>query len=402
MTSNPLVVAPTQPSALAGTFLLQDVEELVTALRDESWLDAALAGVSGVLDAVATVSDPLGSLFAAGLGWIMEHLEPLKGWLDDLTGDPGAVEGFAGTWDNIARQMTTVADDLDAAVARDLESLTGAALTAYAGFQKDLGAHVRGVSDAATGVASSLRTCAMIVTLVHELVRDALAEVAGAVVSYAAELVLTLGLATPLVIEQAATRVAALATRVGTKVAGVVASAKNLKALMSSLRGALETLAKHLRGVRPDTPTAPRPPDFPMSTGGRIRPRPTSDVRAWEWADDVYDTLRADTGLVDDLARHNPDLSREQLDQIRRHVLDEEHLLDDGPARFDADPDMSEAFLRLRAGEGTPTDRLLLQHELAESQYVREHPGATYREAHAHANGVANWEDAVRTERGRR
>lgn len=402
MTSNPLVVEATAPSALAGTFLLQDIEELVTALRDESWLDAALAGVAGVIDAVATVSDPLGSLVAAGLGWVMEHLQPLKGWLDDLTGDPGAVSGFAGTWDNIAQQMTGVADDLESAVARDLDGLSGAALAAYAGFQKDLRAHVRGVSDAASGVASSLRTCATVVTIVHELVRDAIAEVVGAVVSYAAELVLTLGLATPLVIEQATTRVAALATRIGTKVAGVVGSAKNLKALMASLRGALESLAKHLRGVHPDAPAPVRPPEVPLSSGGRIRPRPTSDVRAWEWADDVYDALRADTGFVDDLARHNPDLTPAQLDQVRRHVFEEEHLLDSGPARFDADPDMSEAFLRLRNGEGTATDRLLLQHELAESDYLRAHPNATYREAHAHANGAANWEDAVKAERGRR
>ncbi|VTR76659.1 hypothetical protein CHMI_01421 [Cellulomonas hominis] len=57
---------------------------------------------------------------------------------------------------------------------------------------------------------------------------------------------------------------------------------------------------------------------------------------------------------------------------------------------------MAEAFLRLRNGEGTSTDRLLIEHEIAEAAFTRRNPSTTYEDAHEHANTVANWEAAMK------
>lgn len=35
---------------------------------------------------------------------------------------------------------------------------------------------------------------------------------------------------------------------------------------------------------------------------------------------------------------------------------------------------------------------MLLEHEIAESSYLKAHPDATYAEAHAHANESFNWQ----------
>jgi hypothetical protein len=56
---------------------------------------------------------------------------------------------------------------------------------------------------------------------------------------------------------------------------------------------------------------------------------------------------------------------------------------------------MADAWLRLRSGRQLPADIALLEHELAESRYYREHPGSTYREAHDAANRVSNWQGQV-------
>jgi hypothetical protein len=74
------------------------------------------------------------------------------------------------------------------------------------------------------------------------------------------------------------------------------------------------------------------------------------------------------------------------------HLIVEEHLLDNYDTgglvsrRFDPSEDIAEAWLRLRDGSFRDSDIVLLEHELAESRYMREHPGATYREAHNEAN----------------
>lgn len=56
----------------------------------------------------------------------------------------------------------------------------------------------------------------MVVQAVHDLVRDTLAQLVGSIISWAAEAVFTLGLATPpVIVGQVSTRVSSLATRVG-------------------------------------------------------------------------------------------------------------------------------------------------------------------------------------------
>ncbi|WP_199423030.1 hypothetical protein [Actinotalea solisilvae] len=402
MTTNPLVAGPVDTSsALGGTMLVESLYDLSRAIESEDWVAAGLAGLSTVLDTAAAVMDPLGQLIAAGLGWLMEHVEPLKGWLDDLTGDAGAVLGFAGTWDNIATQMGSAAGDLDHLVAADLEGMRGQGVEAYARYASDVAEHLRGIGGSSTAVASSLRTCSTIVQVVHDLVRDAIAELVGAAISWAAQIVFTVGLGTPWVVSQVATRVSSLAARVGSKVTGVITSARALGDLIDALKAAIRSLGDNLRGARPGTTHTPRTPDVPMQhTGGSYRPRPASDIRAEEWADRTYDAFRADPDLAADIARNNPDLDPDDVERALRHVLEDEHLLgtDYGEpwrGRFDANPDMAEAFLRLRSGDATPTDRLLIRHEIAESAYMRSHPGASYAEAHAHANSVANWQAAL-------
>lgn len=270
MSANPLVAGPVDTSsALGGTMLVESLYDLSRAIESENWLAAGLAGISTVLDTAAAVMDPLGQLIAAGLGWLMEHVEPLKGWLNDLTGDAGAVLGFAGTWDNIATQMGSAAGDLDHLVAADLEAMRGQGVQAYVRYADDFAEHLRGLGASSTAVADSLRTCSTIVQVVHDLVRDALAEIVGAAISWAAQIVFTLGLGTPWVVSQVATRVSSLAARVGSKVTDVISSARALSGLIDALKAAIRRLGDNIRGARPGTTHTPAVPSAtPPSTHG--------------------------------------------------------------------------------------------------------------------------------------
>ena len=88
----------------------------------------------------------------------------------------------------------------------------------------------------------------------------------------------------------------------------------------------------------------------------------------------------------------------EEIAQIRDHVMVEQHLLDDYETgglvvrRFDPSPQGAAAWQRLYEGTFDDSDIVMLEHELAESQYLRAHPGATYREAHSAATKLFNWE----------
>jgi hypothetical protein len=412
VTANPLVAGPVDTStAFGGAGLLDSVTQLSASLQSGDWLAAGLSGVGVALDTAAAVMDPLGSLIAAGLGWLMEHLEPLKGWLNDLTGDAGAVLGFAATWENVATAMNGAGDELNRIVTADLEAMSGASVVAYATYANNLADRVRAGGGSASAMASALRTCSTVVQVVHDLVRDTLAQLVGSIISWAAELVLTVGLATPYVVSQVTTRVSSLAVRVGRSVTDLLTSAKSLKGLLEAMKDVLARLASGVRGRLPGgsgAPSAPRVPDGVRHYGGySARPHPRRGFDAEEaWANEAYEAIRSDPDFAADLARANPEWRQDQVQQVTDHLMRNEHLIEDFETgtlvsrRFDADADQAEALIRLREGRGTSEDLLLLRHEWAESEYLRLHPGATYRTAHQHANAIADWASVVKARRG--
>jgi hypothetical protein len=288
--TNTLVAGPVDMSTpFTGTFLLEDGEALCSAIKSGDWVAGGMAAFSTAADTVAMVSDPFGSLLASGLGWVMEHLEPLKGWMNDLTGDAGEVAGFAQTWTNVSGQMTASADEL-ARVLGDLDGMEGDAIDAYRAFQADAEKHLRAAGTWAGAMSVGLEIASTIVKIVHDLVRDAIAQVVGSVVSYAATLVLTAGLATPLVIEQVSTRVASLVGRIGKTITQLLSSGKQLSSLLDKLqllfKKADDLFSGLIHGKSPKTPKhgpdAKTPPissdlsDRIAAMGKGNRPDPTT------------------------------------------------------------------------------------------------------------------------------
>ncbi len=194
----------------------------------------------------AAVSDPLGELLGAGLGWLMEHLDPLHGWLNDLTGDAARVGAYAGTWQGLDQRLRAGARELDRVVRVDLEDMSGDAVAAYRLRAGEMSQVMGGLADNAAAIATGLGLASMIVQVVHDVVRDALAKVVGAAISWAAELVCSVGLATPLVIEQVTTRVASLAVHVGTQVTATITSSHALRDLLTQLTTTISALGHHL------------------------------------------------------------------------------------------------------------------------------------------------------------
>ncbi|GEM31565.1 hypothetical protein NN3_25720 [Nocardia neocaledoniensis NBRC 108232] len=161
-------------------------------------------------------------------------------------------------------------------------------------------------------------------------------------------------------------------------------------------------------------PMSPSPSAIDQS-GGAIRPRDIFDTPAQDaWAETVYEQVRATDNDVDAMAENLADTarpdgtrgySRDEIAQVKNHLFRSEHPLavydDDGNTvgvemrRYDASADIAEAWMRLSNGTARPEDMVLLEHELAEAAYYAAHPGASYREAHDHANTHFNWESNI-------
>ena len=243
------------------------VDDLYLDLSGDSWVDFALSSGVLALDAVATYSDPIGSLISAGLGFLLEHIKPFSDWFDELAGDPEAVAALAATWRNIGTEVGSIRFGLEADRQRRMADMEGPGVQAYLKASKALALKLHVVYKGSAGSADAYEALSELVDLVHDLIRDCLCDIVGSIISYATELALTLGAATPLVIEQASTRVASLSAKVGPQVTGVVRSGRSLADKLDELKSILDDMPRwFLDGA----------PPVPLNPAGRHAPR-TSD-----------------------------------------------------------------------------------------------------------------------------
>ncbi|MGP3926171.1 hypothetical protein ACTWQC_24200, partial [Streptomyces sp. 8N616] len=172
---------------------------------------------------------------------------------------------------------------------------------------------------------------------------------------------------------------------------------------LTSLRSGMANMASLVRAGGRGTRTI-------LQTGGELR-RVRGDADFFsDWADEAYDMIRASDD-VDSVAATAAEhgFSRTDISQIKSHLFEEEHLLDSyGEAyrgRFDANPRIAEAWMRLRDGNPHSADIDLLRHELHESNHMRSTGNPSYREAHQATNDAGRtWdpEAAARDGFGRR
>ncbi len=285
--ANPLVATTVDTtSPFSGAYLIEDGQALVDAVASGNWIDGGMAAFSAALDTAAMIVDPIGTLIANGLGWVLDHVEPLKGWLNDVTGDAGEVAAFAQTWRNVAGRMHDGADTF-ARRTHDLDGMSGATVDAYLAFAGDTIAHLRSTGDWANAIAGGLEVASQLVQIVHDLVRDAISQIVGTAISVAAEVALTVGFATPAAIGQITTKVASLATRVGKTVTRLLSSLKKLSELLQALQELFgkgsAVVSKMLRGghgapSRTDTTGHRAPSGGPLPRPVAARPPAVDDA----------------------------------------------------------------------------------------------------------------------------
>ena len=172
------LIAPVEDSHtwLSGNYLWDDATALVDAIESGDWKNQALAGSVAALDMISLALDPIGSLASLGAEWLMEQVQPLRQWLDDLTGDADVIASHVETWKNLAEQQLDWAERLRAAVDGDLAEWKGAAANAYrAKIQHGVNA-AAGLAGTAYAIAAATEAAGVLVATTRDIVRGLVAE----------------------------------------------------------------------------------------------------------------------------------------------------------------------------------------------------------------------------------
>lgn len=216
---------------LAGAGALGDLTQTAEDLVDGRWLDAGLHGLAGGAGVVAAGVNPLASIVSWGVSWLIDNMQPLKGWFDDFAGDHVAVLALGESWAGVAGDVAAVTDDFRRAVADDISGMQGA-MVAYAESAGRFADRADGVADVCRSAGRAIAWSADVVHVVHDLVRDAISDVVGMIAAALVDLGWSLGVAAPKVAADVARKVAELAARLGPKVAALIDTLASLTTLL--------------------------------------------------------------------------------------------------------------------------------------------------------------------------
>jgi hypothetical protein len=264
VTDDPLVAqAHSSTTWYTGLGLVEDAEQVSSGIHDNSWVDGTLGGVGGSLDVLGMVIDPLGSLVAWGVSWLMEHVKPLKEALDWLAGNPDEIAAQASTWRNVSAASTETYQQLTDAVraqTADWFGESGDAYRAHAAQQVEV---LGGIATATGAISYAVKGAGLLVGLVRGIVRDLIAQfvatLAARLPQWLAEEGLTLGIGTPVVIGQVATLVAKWVDKIQGFVRALLDSLRRLSGKLDDLTGVLDGLKQALRRLSRSDPTSGRP-----------------------------------------------------------------------------------------------------------------------------------------------
>lgn len=215
-----------------GLPLADDYKGIKDAIDSGSWIDGSVAGLGTALDAASIAIDPFSTLLSMGIEWAIEQVEPLRQALDWLAGNPEIIETHAITWDNMADELFSIGEDLKARLIGDLDGWQGAAADGYRDILA-INVEVAWIfAGTAAGMGAATRGAGVLVQTVREVVRAFIADCIAKVVVWLAEVVFTLGAATPLVVSQLAVAVVRWTGRIFGWLMGLITSISALRALL--------------------------------------------------------------------------------------------------------------------------------------------------------------------------
>ncbi|TDD05758.1 sugar-binding protein [Saccharopolyspora terrae] len=251
--TNPLVAQREDSTqAFSGIQIAESVADTQKAIESGDWASGVMGAVGTGLDALGMALDPFGAIFSAGVGWLIEHVGPVSDALDSLTGDPDEIKSHSETWKNISAELEAINTEMKDLVKADTASWLGEAGDAYRKRSEDTANLIAAAKSAADGAADGIGTAGEVVAAVRTLVRDIIAELVGHLISWALQVVCTLGIALAWVVPQVVAEVAKVAARIADITTKLIQAMKKLSPMLKKLGDSFGDTKKALDKIKAD------------------------------------------------------------------------------------------------------------------------------------------------------
>ncbi|APU21125.1 putative T7SS-secreted protein [Actinoalloteichus sp. GBA129-24] len=272
---NPLVAdVVDSTSSTSGLSLVESVNSTNQAIGNGDWLEAGL----GTADLVMTALDPFAAIISNGVGWLIEHVGPLSDALDSLAGNPDEIRSHADTWTNVADEVNSVSTELGNLIQSDVTTWTGAAADAYRDRATDTANLILAAGTAAGGAADGIQKAGEVVSAVRDAVRDIIADVVGSMVSWALQVLFTLGIGLIWVVPKVVAKVAQTAAKIAQLITKLTTSMSKLTPLLKKLGDDFGTATNGLKNIKTSNNHNARSLDAPPVTPNGTRGNGSGDT----------------------------------------------------------------------------------------------------------------------------
>jgi uncharacterized protein YukE len=237
----------------AGTGVFEAYHGMITSIGDESASEAdyvlgvAFDSIGALSATVATVLDPLAGLAAAGVGWLLEHLAFLRKPLDYLLGDKAAIQANVDMTTQLAVQLEQLAGDHRTGLG-NTAGWTGQSAEQFRASMDRMGQELDALADAVKTKAKVVSVTGTLVVILRDIIRDAIAQFVGTLISGALQavawLVPTFGASVPIFIGKAVARAVAIGAKIAAQIAKLLSALGRNAARITRLSDVMSKVGK--------------------------------------------------------------------------------------------------------------------------------------------------------------
>ncbi|MBU2668328.1 hypothetical protein KOI35_32930 [Actinoplanes bogorensis] len=247
LTRGSLIAAEGETKGYEGAGIFESAAGVVDNWNSGDWFGVAGNGLATGLGLLGAVMDPLQAVFAAGVGWLMEHVSFLREPLDKLCGDPKAIEAHAQTWYNIEARIYEATDFFVDEVKKSTDAWAARSAEAYRAMARGHAEAIQAMGKVADFMSKATTIVGAMVGVVRNTIRDIVSEVVGACISKAIQAL------TVVLIPKVAAEVAILVGECSTKILNLLkrlfAAVKRVGVLTKQMGSVLEQIGQANRNV---------------------------------------------------------------------------------------------------------------------------------------------------------
>lgn len=246
---NPLLVPITEENKYKGALFIEAYDSLIDSIGSgaQDVADTTFNAIGAVASTVSLVVDPFGSLLGAGLGWLMEHISFLREALDQMLGDPEAIQANVEATKAKAVELRVLAEDHRSGLTT-FDGWTGDSSEKFQASMDTMGKELDSLANGVETKAKVVSIMGMIVSVVRDLVRDVIAQFVGSVVANALGGLVgagfTFGASVGLAIIQVVREAVEVAAMIASKVRHVIKALTSLMGKIDDLDGVMTKIGK--------------------------------------------------------------------------------------------------------------------------------------------------------------